>query len=109
MSQCQRIISDEWKSSKDSNKFDVGGARVENLGMKRVRTGDEHDVIAGLELVVELTLELPVGIVDEHEDSRANRLALHKEVRAALVREVVVEQVPDEPAYVRRGRDREPY
>lgn len=35
-------------------------------------TGDEHDVVTFLQLVLELPLELPVGIVDEDEDARAS-------------------------------------
>lgn len=41
-----------------------------------VERRDEHDLVSVFELVVEFTLELPVGRVDQDEDSRSTVDAL---------------------------------
>ena len=57
------------------------GAETRQLSRRKRETGvvgwlasvecrDKEDVIAGLELVRLLALELPVGIVDEHQHTR---------------------------------------
>ena len=38
-------------------------------GLATMESGDEQDVVTGLEFVFFFALELPVGVIDEHKDS----------------------------------------
>ena len=49
---------------------DSGEMGQEFDGLAAVERRHKEDVVAGLQLVVFLTLELPIGIVDEDEDAR---------------------------------------
>lgn len=68
---------------------------------------NEGDVVALFQLVAALALELPVGVVDEHEDARADRVAggLGEEL-GALDDEVGADPMDQEAHGGARGRRR---
>lgn len=46
------------------------GIRIER-SLATVKSRDKENVVSALQLIRLLALELPVGVVDEHEDARA--------------------------------------
>lgn len=46
-----------------------------------MQSGDEGNAVVGLNFVVEFAEQLPIGVIDQHENSRPHRISLHEQLQ----------------------------